>query len=410
MPSGRTSYHSEVKPDFAIEIVGELRARGHEAYLVGGCVRDMVMRLEPSDYDIATSAAPEEVMRIFPHTEPIGAQFGVVLVIHRGRPFEVATFRSDDAYVDGRRPTGVTFSDARTDVLRRDFTINGLLYDPIENRVIDYVSGQEDIRLGIVRAIGDPVRRFTEDKLRLMRAVRFAARFGYAVEPATWDAVRRLAPEIGQVSAERIRDELTRILTDGRAQAGGRLLKEAGLLAKILPELSWNERLDRALGMIPARIEADFALGVVLHQLAPGTVQSICERLKLSRAETAHAVSLIQSLAVFPSLRALPVSALKRLLRTPRFAEHLELARIQAVSAGNELGDVDFAAARMSEWAAPEDLAPAPLLTGDDLIDLKLAPGPLFRTILTRVEDEQLEGRLTTRDQALDFVRRQFSR
>src|SRR2546427_2876360 len=213
-----------MKPDSAIEIIRALRRLGHEAYLVGGCVRDMVMGIEPTDYDIATSARPEEIVKIFPRTEAIGAQFGVVLVIHRGHPFEVATFRSDEAYVDGRRPTGVVFTDAKTDVLRRDFTINGLLYDPIEERVIDYVSGQDDIRARIVRAIGDPQKRFEEDKLRILRAIRFGARLGYSIEPATWAAVCRMAPHIRQVSIERIREELLRILTEGQAPRGCRML------------------------------------------------------------------------------------------------------------------------------------------------------------------------------------------
>src|SRR5262245_57884698 len=215
-----------MKPDSAMDIVRELRSRGHEAYLVGGCVRDMVMAIEPADYDIATSARPEEIVEIFPRTESIGAQFGVILVIHRGHPFEVATFRSDEAYVDGRRPTGVVFTDAKQDVLRRDFTINGLLYDPITHQVIDYVNGCADIDEKIVRAIGDPHARFEEDKLRILRAIRFGARLGYTIEPATWEAVRAMAPKIHQVSSERVRDELTRILTEGQAARGMRMIEE----------------------------------------------------------------------------------------------------------------------------------------------------------------------------------------
>src|SRR5262245_32842115 len=218
-----------MKPDAAIEIVNELRTHGHEAYFVGGCVRDMVMKIEPADYDIATSALPEEVIQIFPRTESIGAQFGVVLVIHRGHPFEVATFRSDEAYVDGRRPVGVVFTDARQDVLRRDFTINGLLYDPLTGEVIDYVNGRADIDAKIVRAIGDAHARFEEDKLRILRAIRFGARLGYTIETATWQAACAMAPKIHQVSFERIREELTRILTDGQAARGFRMLEESGL-------------------------------------------------------------------------------------------------------------------------------------------------------------------------------------
>src|SRR3989454_3184882 len=236
-----------MKPDSATEIVRELRSRGHEAYLVGGCVRDMVMAIEPADYDIATSATPEEVVKIFPRTESIGAQFGVILVIYQGHAFEVATFRSDDAYVDGRRPTGVTFTDAKQDVLRRDFTINGLLYDPIEDRVIDHVNGRADIDAKLVRAIGDPFARFQEDKLRILRAVRFGARLGYRIEPRTWESVRAMAPKIHQVSSERIREELTRILTEGQAARGFRLLDESGLRKEILPELEWTAHIERSL-------------------------------------------------------------------------------------------------------------------------------------------------------------------
>src|SRR5438552_4761058 len=241
-----------MKPDSATEIVRELRSRGHEAYLVGGCVRDMVMGLEPADYDIATSAKPEEIVKMFPRTESIGAQFGVILVIHRGHPFEVATFRSDEAYVDGRRPTGVVFTDAKQDVLRRDFTINGLLYDPISKEVIDYVGGQADIQAKLVRAIGDPHARFEEDKLRILRAVRFGARLGYQIEPRTWQAVVAMAPRIHQVSSERIRDEVCRILTEGRAARGFLLMEESGLAAIILPELHWTDHIENCLELVKA--------------------------------------------------------------------------------------------------------------------------------------------------------------
>src|SRR5437762_13468042 len=274
-----------MKPDSATEIVRELRSRGHEAYLVGGCVRDMVMAIEPADYDIATSARPEEIVEIFPRTESIGAQFGVVLVIYHGKPFEVATFRSDEAYVDGRRPTGVVFTDAKQDVLRRDFTINGLLYDPTTEQVIDYVNGQADIQAKVVRAIGDPHARFEEDKLRILRAIRFGARLGYTIEPATWDAVRAMAPKIHQVSSERIREELTRILTEGQAARGFRMLEECGLRAEIIPELEWTNHIGKSLELLPKGSEPDFATGVLLHHTAVADVQRIIERLKFSRAE-----------------------------------------------------------------------------------------------------------------------------
>jgi poly(A) polymerase len=397
-----------VKPDLAIDIVRRLRDRGHEAYLVGGCVRDMVMKIEPSDYDIATSAPPDEIMRIFPHTEPIGAKFGVVLVILRGRPFEVATFRSDEAYVDGRRPSGVVFTDAKTDVLRRDFTINGLLYDPIEQRVIDYVGGQADIRDRIVRAIGDPQKRFEEDKLRLLRAVRFGARLGYSIDPDTWKAVTRMAPEIRQVSAERIREELARILTEGQAAVGFQLLYESGMLRQILPAVSWNEHLRRSLESVRENAPVDFAFGVLLHHVSPTNARQVAEELRLSGSETQHVVSLVTNLPQFQTLRSSPVSKVKRFLRMPRFEDHLELVRICRTASHDDLQDYDFAAQMLRKWS-PEDLAPPPLITGDDLIKAGFSPGPRFKEILTRVEDEQLEGRLSTRQQALDFVKEHYT-
>jgi poly(A) polymerase len=401
-------YHSGVKPDSAIDIVRRLREKGHEAYLVGGCVRDMVMKIEPSDYDIATSAPPPEIMKIFPRTSPIGVQFGVVLVMHRGHHFEVATFRSDEAYVDGRRPTGVVFTDAQTDVLRRDFTINGLLYDPMEKRVIDYVAGQDDIRDRIVRSIGNPLKRFEEDKLRLLRAIRFGARLGYSIEPETWAAVCRMAPEIRRVSSERIREELARILTEGRAAPGFRMLHESGLLAAILPDVRWSEQLERSLEQIPAKAAFDFAFAILLHEVPLDGVQRITRDFRLSGAEANHVVSLVSSLPRFGTLRDLSISELKRFLRSPRFEDHLELERIVATAERRDLDAWNFAAGMLRKWSS-DDIAPAPLMSGDDLIALGLPPGPLFREILTRVEDEQLEGRLQTGEQARNFVKENYA-
>jgi len=392
-----------MKPDSAVEIIRKLRGAGHEAYMVGGCVRDMVMGIEPSDYDIATSARPEEIIRMFPRTEAIGAQFGVVLVIHRGHAFEVATFRSDEAYVDGRRPTGVVFTDAKTDVLRRDFTINGLLFDPIENRVIDYVSGQEDIRNKIVRAIGDPQRRFEEDKLRILRAVRFGARLGYSIEPKTWEAACRMADRIRQVSIERIREEILRILTEGEAARGCRMLHEAGLRAQILPEVEWTTHLENSLKRMPPGPAPDFAMALLLHETPPPIVANIVERMKFSNAEIGHIVALVENRPRMGEARTMSAAALKRFFRLPRFADHLELARICTVASGGDLRDVEYAARMFQGWSQ-EEISPRPLITGDDLIALGFKPGPLFKVILTRVEDEQLEGRLNAREAAIDFV------
>ena len=392
-----------MKPDLATAIIRELRQRGHEAYLVGGCVRDMVMRIEPADYDIATSARPEEIVKIFPRTETIGAQFGVVLVIYQGHAFEVATFRSDDAYVDGRRPTSVSFTDAKQDVLRRDFTINGLLYDPMTERVIDYVDGQADIEAKLVRAIGNPHARFEEDKLRILRAIRFGARLGYRIEPATWEAVRAMAPAIHQVSSERIREELIRILTEGQAARGIRMLEESGLRKEILPEVEWSNHVERSLEMLQVGVQPDFATAVLLHETPLRQVQGIIERLKFSRAEIHHVLALVENLPNFYKVRGMSMSTLKRFFRIVRFEDHLELARIHGIAAGENLEDYSYASRRQQEWSE-EDIAPRPLISGEDLIVLGFTPGPQFKEILTRIEDEQLEGRLVDHSQALEFV------
>jgi tRNA nucleotidyltransferase/poly(A) polymerase len=367
----------------------------------------MVMGIEPADYDIATSAHPEEIMKIFPRTESIGAQFGVVLVIYHGHGFEVATFRSDEAYVDGRRPTGVVFTDAKQDVLRRDFTINGLLYDPLSDIVIDYVNGRADIDAKLVRAIGEPRARFEEDKLRILRAIRFGARLGYTIEPSTWEAVCAMAPKIHQVSSERIREELSRILTEGQAARGAGMLEKSGLRAEILPELEYTQHVERCLQMLQPGIQADFAMAVLLHEIPVARANAIVERLKFSRAEMHHVVALIENLPTFYKVHQMSVGSLKRFFRLARFEDHLELMRIHGAASGEDLQDYSYASNRHREWN-DADIAPRPLITGEDLIALGFMPGPRFKEILTRVEDEQLEGRLTGHAEAIDFVRRYF--
>jgi poly(A) polymerase len=396
-----------VKPDSAVEIVQKLRGQGHEAYFVGGCVRDMVLGIEPSDYDIATAARPEQVMRIFPRTEPVGAKFGVVLVIHRGHPFEVATFRSDEAYIDGRRPTGVIFTDVKQDVLRRDFTINGLLFDPVANQILDYVSGQVDIQDKIVRAIGDPWKRFDEDKLRILRAIRFGARLGYTIDPATWAAMLDMASTIHQVSKERIRGELERILTEGNPARGVRMLDESGLLREIIPELVYDRHIDRCLGAIKPGVTPDFAVGVLLHEIPADRIAGILERLKFSKMETQHVLSLAQNLPRFGEVQKMSTSELKRFFRLPRFEDHLQLAWIHAAAGSGDFTAYDIVNSKFVGWSR-EEIAPHLLVTGADLIALGYSPGPRFKEILTRTEDEQLEGRLISREAALDFVRMHY--
>jgi poly(A) polymerase len=393
-----------VKPDSAAEIVAKLRDHGHEAYFVGGCVRDMVLGIEPADYDIATDALPEQVIRLFARTEPVGAKFGVVLVIHRGHPYEVATFRSDEAYVDGRRPTGVVFTNARQDVLRRDFTINGLLYDPVTREILDYVDGQADIRARVVRAIGDPLKRFEEDKLRILRGVRFGARLGYTIEPATWTAMLEMAPSIHQVSRERIRSEIVRILTEGDPARGLQLLEESALLREILPELDYTEHLKRCLKLMKPGSAPDFAMAVLLHEVPPAQIVEVLERLKFSNAESHHIVELAQSLPLFPEMENMSISAIKRFFRLNRFEDHLELERIHAIAGDGNLRAYSFASAKF-RGLSPSDIAPPSLISGDDLIAEGYPPGPRFKEILMRVENEQLEGKLQSRQEALDFVR-----
>jgi len=396
-----------MKPDSAIEIIRKLRDRQYEAYLVGGCVRDMVMGLEPADYDIATSARPEEIMTLFPRTEAIGAQFGVVLVIHHGHPYEVATFRSDEAYVDGRRPTGVVFTDAKTDVLRRDFTINGLLFDPIGKTILDYVSGQKDIEAKIVRAIGDPVRRFEEDKLRILRAIRFGARLGYTIEPETWKAVCTMAPQIHQVSIERIQGEIVRILTEGQAGTGVRMLHDSGLLGEVFPEVRWNDHLAHCLGMLERGVASELAMAVLLHEVSVADVERIMERLKFARLEINHTVCLVMQIPKFHTVRDLSVAALKKFFRLLHFERHLELERICRSASDGDLKDYEFALKTFRGWTS-EDIWPKPLITGDDLIAMEVPKGPVYKEILSVVEDEQLEGRLTTRDAAIEFLKKRY--
>jgi poly(A) polymerase len=328
-------------------------------------------------------------------------------VIHRGHPFEVATFRSDDAYVDGRRPTGVVFTDARTDVLRRDFTINGLLYDPVGKTIHDYVGGQRDIQQKIVRAIGDPRRRFAEDKLRILRAIRFGARLGYSIEPDTWNAVREMAPQIHQVSVERIQGEIGRILTEGQAHVGVEMLHDSGLLREILPELKWNGHLAACLSFLPRGGALDLALAVLLHDLSAGEVQKSLERLKFSRAEINHAVNLVGQIPRFRAVRNMNTSELKRFFRQPRFEDQLRLEHICMSAGSGEMDSYNYALRKYEGWTR-DDMSPAPLISGADLIALGLSPGPLFKSILTQVEDEQLEGRLRDRAEAVSFVTRNF--
>ena len=443
---------SSDKASHATQIVQELRAARHSAYLAGGCVRDLILGREPADYDVATSATPQEVMRIFPLTYAVGVQFGVVLIPIRREDadgqrdnyaIEVATFRSDGLYSDGRHPDQVQFSqDARTDVRRRDFTINGLLLDPVSKEVFDYVGGRKDLELGIIRTIGHPRERFAEDKLRMLRAVRFAARFGYAIETATLAEIKQLATHIHQVSRERIRDEILKMLTEGRARRAFELLDESGLLQQVLPEIKrmqgvqqppqfhpegdvWVHTLMLLEGLQP-NCSKSLALGVLLHdvgkpptfRVAPDRIrfdqhaevgtkmaEDICRRFRLSNEETEQVCGLVANHMRFGDVQRMKPSTLKRFLRLPKFDEHLELHRLDCLGSHRDLELYDFARQQLS--AMPEEqIRPRPLITGDDLIAAGYKPGPQFKELLTAVEDAQLDGSINTREEALELVRK----
>lgn len=445
---------------FATLIVKTLRQRGFQGYLVGGCVRDLLLGREAKDYDVATNATPEQVMTIFPETYAVGAQFGVVLVplpneeisqetravgASHVRAVEVATFRSDIGYTDGRHPDEVRFSaDPRQDVARRDFTINGMLLDPVSGDVLDYVGGRADLAAGIIRTIGKPDLRFSEDKLRMLRAVRFAARFEYDIEPATFAAIKKQAAQIEVVSRERVRDELTRMLTEGHGRRAFQLLDETGLLQHVLPEISAMKGVQQPpefhpegdvfihtlllLDHLPQPCSLMLAWGALLHdvgkpatfRVAPDRIrfdehvevgvkiaEKICERLRFSNYDTEQILALIDNHMRFGHVSRMKESTLKRFMRLPRFDDHLALHRADCLASHRNLATYEFIREKQREIPV-EKIRPTPLLTGDDLIAQGRIPGPKFREILHAVEDAQLEGRLPSRDAALEFVRREF--
>ena len=431
--------------NFATTIVQTLRQQGFHAYLVGGCVRDLLLGREPKDYDVATNATPDQVMAIFPETYAVGAQFGVVLVPSPEGDLEVATFRSDIGYSDGRHPDEVRFSqDPRQDVARRDFTINGMLLDPESGEVLDFVGGRRDLEAKIVRTIGDPERRFEEDKLRMLRAVRFAARFHYTIEPSTFAAIQKVGHEINLVSRERVRDELTRMLTEGHARRAFLMLDESGLLSQVLPEISAMKGVEQPaqfhpegdvfahtlllLEHLPQPCPPTLAWGALLHdvgkpatfRVAPDRIrfdghvevgvkmaEDICRRLRFSGDDTRQVLALVDNHMRFGHVTRMKESTLKKFLRMPGFDEHLALHRADSLASHGNLSTYELIREKLAV-IPPEKMRPSPLVTGDDLIAAGYAPGPRFREILTAVEDAQLEGRLPSRDAALDFVRREF--
>jgi poly(A) polymerase len=432
----------------ATEIVRTLRDRGYQAYFAGGCVRDLLLGREPADYDVATDAAPRQVMQIFPETFAVGEQFGVVLVPEPGgatSTVEVATFRSDVSYSDGRHPDEVRFShDPREDVERRDFTINGMMLNPVTDEVLDFVGGRDDLKAGTIRSIGDPERRFAEDKLRMLRAVRFAARFDYHIDPETMAAIQKLAPQIHQVSCERVREELTKMLTEGQARRAFQLLDQSKLLPEVLPEIADMKGVQQPpqyhpegdvfvhtlllLEQLPASTSKTLAWGALLHdvgkpptfRVAPDRIRfdghvevgvkmaaEICRRLRFSNHETDQILALVDNHMRFGDVQRMKQSTLKRFLRLSAFDEHLELHRIDCLSSHGQLDAYDYAQQQLHSMP-PEVIRPEPLVTGRDLIAAGYEPGPRFKEILGVIEDAQLEGRITSGAAAMEYVRREF--
>jgi poly(A) polymerase len=438
---------------FAEQICRQLRAAGHQAYLVGGCVRDILLKREPADYDVATDATPERVQELFPRSLAVGAKFGVIVVLQESETapplqVEVATFRSDVGYTDGRHPDKVVYAkSAEEDVKRRDFTINALLLDPETNEILDYVGGRKDLDAGIIRAIGKPAERFAEDKLRMIRAVRFAARFHYAIEAGTFTAIVKAAADIHEVSAERLRDELTKILTEGAARRGFELLDETRLLDQLLPEVSrmkgveqppqfhpegdvWTHTL-MMIGGLPKGCSPTLAWGVLLHDVGkPPTftppsgpndrirfdnhvevgvriAEEICRRLRFSNDDTAQILALIAGHMRFKDVPQMKTSTLKRFVRQERFDEHLELHRLDCSSSHGHLDNYDLVRDFVAN-TSPEQVRPPRLITGNDLIQMGFKPGPPFHAILEAVEEAQLSGRIATKDDAIRMIQQEF--
>jgi poly(A) polymerase len=451
--------------EFAIQVVRRLKEAGHQALWAGGCVRDELLGLVPKDYDVATDARPEQVRRLFRHTVAVGASFGVVEVLSPRKPtgrhrVQVATFRSDVAYSDGRHPDAIVFSSPREDALRRDFTINGMFFDPLEGQLIDYVGGQDDLQADILRAIGDPAMRFTEDKLRMLRAARIATRFGLTIEPATASAIQAMADQLPVVSAERIADELRKLLVDPQRARGVALLDELGLVAVVLPELLpmkglpqglpqgaaalpppgapgacrerpaaldlWQHVL-RVLDCLGPNVSFPLGFAALLHDVGkPRTVgrtperytfyyhehvgrrlaSEICLRLKLSNEERERIEWLVEKHQYLCDARQMRVSKLKPILAHPGIDELLALHRADALASERSTDHVNYCEQKLHEWTALGELNPRPFLTGDDLKELGVPPGPIYKVLLDAVREAQLEGTVRTRGEALELVKR----
>ena len=427
-----------LKKNLALQIVQTLRDRGYEAYFVGGCVRDLVLKKNPKDFDIATNAVPQKIRQLFPKTVAVGEQFGVIIVLMEGEPFEVATFRADQGYQDGRHPTNIRFTNAKEDAVRRDFTVNGLFYDPIEKKVLDWVNGQKDLRKKIIRAIGDPKIRFKEDKLRMLRAVRFASVLGFKIEPKTFAAIKKMCSEIGSVSHERIRDELIKMFTGPNPGLSLRLLDKSGLLKEILPEVCKMKGVAQPKAFHP---EGDvyrhtlllmdqlkypspaLSFGCLLHDIGkPATfrradrirfnghdrvgakiTEAILIRLRFPNDLKEQIVAAVDGHMRFKDVKQMRESKLKKFLQKPTFETELEQHRVDCLASHGDLTNWRFLK-RIIKTLSKEEIKPVPLLNGKDLLELGFKEGPLIGQILRAVEEQQLERKLTSREEALKWV------
>jgi poly(A) polymerase len=429
----------------ALEIARRLQSRGHAAYWVGGCVRDLQLGRQPQDYDLATSARPEEVEALFPRCLPVGRQFGVMVVIEEGHPFQVATFRTENNYTDGRHPAQVAFATAQEDARRRDFTINGLFYDPVKGELLDWVGGMEDLRQRRVRAIGPPEERFAEDHLRLLRAARFAAQLDFDMEPATLQAVRHLAPAIRKVSAERVRDELKKLFHPACAARGLAWLERCQLLSEVLPEVAALagcqqdplyhpegdvlEHVRRMLRALPADADPLLPWAVLLHDIGKPPCQAedaagrrhfhhhervgadmteaLCRRLRFANEEREILVECVRCHMKYHQARQMRRSTLRRLLLRPSAALELELHRLDCATTGRDLSNYEFLLAARQQLEAQPALA-RPLLTGKDLLALGMSPGPAMGQMLREVRDKQLHDELHNYEEAMNWVRQRL--
>ena len=446
----------------ALQVAKTLHDKGHKAFFAGGCVRDLLLGIAPKDFDVATSATPDEVIGLFPRTQSVGAHFGVVLVMnaHGQETFstEVATFRNDGIYIDGRRPEAVRFSnDPREDVVRRDYTVNGMLLDPItfdehgdlDAAISDFVDGQKDLKAKVLRAIGDPSTRFAEDKLRMLRGVRFAARLELEIDPPTFAAMRKQAQSITKVSTERIAQELTRMLTEGQARRAFELLDASGLLAYVLPEATKMKGVQQPpqyhpegdvwvhtlllLEKLPAGCSTTLAWGALLHDIGkpatftppkPGVEgdrnrfnghvdvgvrmsEVILHRLRFSNEDAGQIIALIKNHMRFGDIMNMRQATLKRFVRLAQFEEHLALHKMDATSSNGDLSYYEFAKAHFEEDTA-EEIRPKPFVNGRDLILAGYRPGTQFKEMLETAEDAQLDGLVHNREETLKLLRERF--